>query len=190
MAEGLLRKLLTDAGIGAAIGSAGLLPGGMPATAEAVATMADRGIDLTGHVSRTLDADLARWTTLVLGMTRHHVREACTRYGAPMGRTFTLKELVRRGEQAGPRAGGETLAAWLDRVGHGRRPVALMGDDPADDVADPVGRPRPVYEDTADELADLLGRLVGLLVGSPAAPVAYPDPTCASPSVQTTLGSP
>lgn len=190
MAEGLLRKLLTDAGIDATIGSAGLMPGGMPATPDAVATMADRGIDIGAHRSRTLDADLARTTTLVVGMTRMHVREACTRYGAPMARTFTLKELVRRGEQAGARAGGESFTGWLDRVAFGRQPAALMGDDPSDDVADPVGRPRAVYEDTADELDDLLARLVGLLVGGPVAPVAYADPTCASPSVQTTPGSP
>jgi protein-tyrosine-phosphatase len=190
MAEGLLRRLLGDAGIDAAIGSAGLMPGGMPATPDAVATMAGRGIDIGAHRSRTLDAEAVRSTTLVVGMSRMHVREACTRYGAAMGRTFTLKELVRRGEQAGARVGGESLAGWLDRVGFGRQAAALMGDDPADDVADPVGQPRAVYEDTADELADLLGRLVGLLVGGPAAPVAYADPTCASPSVQTTPGSP
>lgn len=190
MAEGLLRRLFTDAGIGATVGSAGLMPGGAPATADAVATLAARGVDLRGHRSRTLDAELAQTAPLVVGMTRGHVREACATYGAPLARTFTLKELVRRGEQSGPRADGEMLTAWLARIGAGRRPSDLVRDDPADDVADPVGLPRAVYEKTADELEDLLGRLFDLVVGGPAASVAYADPTCASPSVQTTPGSP
>ena len=50
MAEGLLRRLFVRAGVGAQVGSAGLLPGGAPATANAVATMAARGIDISGHV--------------------------------------------------------------------------------------------------------------------------------------------
>jgi protein-tyrosine-phosphatase len=57
------------------------------------------------------------------------------------------------------------VAAWLGRVGAGRRTSDLVGDDPADDIADPVGRPRAEYEDTADQLEDLLERFVGLLAG-------------------------
>jgi len=165
MAEGLLRRLLARAGVGAQVGSAGLLPGGAPATADAVATMAARGVDISEHVSRTLDHEMIGTTELVLGMTRQHVREACVLYDAPRERTFTLKEFVRRGEQAGGREAGEPMAAWLGRVGAGRRPRDLVADDPADDIADPVGRPRAEYEDTADELDDLLERFVGLLTG-------------------------
>jgi protein-tyrosine phosphatase len=165
MAEGLLRRLLARAGVGTQVGSAGLLPGGAPATKDAIATMADRGIDLSDHVSRTLDREMVGTTVLVLGMTRLHVREACVVYGAPLGRTFTLKDFVRRGEQAGGREADESVAAWLGRVGAGRRTSDLVADDPADDVADPVGRPRAEYEDTADELEDLLERFVGLLAG-------------------------
>jgi protein-tyrosine phosphatase len=191
MAEGLLRRLFRNAGLGVAVRSAGLMRGGMPATPDAVATMAERGVDISAHRSRQLDADLARTTPLIVGMARHHVREACATYGAPVGRTFTLKELVRRGEQARGRVEGEDLPAWLARIGVGRRPSDLIGDDPADDVEDPIGRPRADYEATADELEDLLDRLFALLAGGGTAggPVAYADPTCASPSVQTTPGS-
>lgn len=168
MAEGILRSLLADAGIRATVGSAGLLPGGSPATEHAVAVMADRGIDIAGHRSRTIDPHLVRSTPVVIGMARHHVREACVTYGAPIERTFTLKELVRRGEEVGPRPPSEPASRWLARVGAGRRTTDLVGDDPADDVADPVGHPRADYERTADELTDLLGRLVRLLVGVPA----------------------
>jgi protein-tyrosine phosphatase len=177
MAEGLLRRLLAQSGVGASVGSAGLLPGGVPATPDAVATMAQRRVDIRHHVSRTLEGEMARSTPLVIGMTRHHVREACASYGAPMERTFTLKELVRRGEEVGARREGEPVYSWLDRVGAGRRPSDLMGDDPADDIADPVGRPRSVYEDTADEIEGLLRRLVDLLVGGPPRSAAYAEPS-------------
>jgi protein-tyrosine phosphatase len=177
MAEGLLRRLLAQSGVGASVGSAGLLPGGVPATPDAVATMAQLRVDIGHHVSRTLDDEMARSTPLVIGMTRHHVREACASYGAPMARTFTLKELVRRGEEVGGRREGESVSSWLDRVGAGRRSSDLMGDDPADDIADPVGRPRSVYEDTADEIEGLLRRLVDLLVGGPPRSAAYSEPS-------------
>lgn len=176
MAEGLLRRLLAESGATAEVGSAGLLPGGAPATADAVATVAGRGVDISGHVSRTLTGELATTTPLVIGMTRSHVREACVTFGGPAERTFTLKELVRRGEMAGARRDGESASAWLARVGLGRRLLDLVGDDPTDDIADPVGRPRAVYEATADELEDLLTRLVRLLIGGPAPAATYPDP--------------
>jgi protein-tyrosine phosphatase len=165
MAEALLRRLFAPAGIGAQVGSAGLLPGGAPATPDAVATMAARGVDISDHVSRTLSPDMVRTTPLVLGMARLHVREACVLYGAPIERTFTLKEFVRRSEQAGGREADEAVAAWVGRVGAGRRSSDLVAEDPADDIADPVGRPRAEYEATADELEDLLERFVGLLTG-------------------------
>jgi protein-tyrosine-phosphatase len=165
MAEGLLRRLLARAGVGAQVGSAGLLPGGARATPHAIATMAARGVDISDHVSRTIDPEMVDTTPLVLGMARLHVREACVLYGAPIERTFTLKEVVRRGEQAGGREADESVAAWLRRVGAGRRTSDLVADDPVDDIADPVGRPRAEYEDTADQLEDLLERFVGLLAG-------------------------
>jgi protein-tyrosine-phosphatase len=174
MAEGLLRSYLARAGIPASVGSAGLLPGGSPATDDACAVMSLRGIDIRRHRSRTLNPAIARGTPLIIGMTRQHVREACVTYGAPISRTFTLKELVRRGEQTGPRRAGETVSAWLARVGVGRQPSDLLGNDASDDVADPVGKPREFYERTVLELEDLLARLVHLLLGRP---VQRPGPT-------------
>lgn len=175
MAEGLLRLLLDRSGIGATVGSAGLLPGGAPARPEAVLAMARRGVDISGHLSSTVDADLVRATPLVLGMARHHVRELCIGCAAPLDRTYTLKELVRRGELGGGRRPGEPVATWLGRLGAGRRPADLLGDDPGDDVPDPVGRPRAAYEAVADELDDQLRRLVPLVAGTPPAPT-YADP--------------
>jgi len=175
MAEGLLRRFLARAGVGATVGSAGLLPGGSPATPNAVATMAARGVDLRNHVSRTVDADTVCNTPLIIAMAREHVREVCANYGAPIERTFTLKEIVRRGEQVGGRLQGEPVHRWLARLNAQRRPADLMGDDTIDDIADPVGRPRAVYEATADQLADQLQRFVELLAGGPPRSAAYAE---------------
>jgi protein-tyrosine-phosphatase len=168
MAEGMLRKLLTDSGARADIGSAGLLRGGAPATRHAIAVMADRGIDISRHVSRTIDPEAVRSTPLIIGMAREHVREAVVGYGADIEHTFTLKELVRRGERTGPRKPDETVVEWLARVTDGRRSADLMGEDHDDDIPDPVGRSRAHYEATARELDVLFRRLVALMIGGPA----------------------
>jgi protein-tyrosine phosphatase len=163
MAEGMLRTLLSDGGVRLDIASAGLLRGGAPATRDAIAVMADRGIDISRHVSRTIDSEAVRSTPLIIGMTREHVREAVVDHGADIERTFTLKELVRRGEETGPRLPDETVFDWLARVIAGRRAADLAGDGHDEDIPDPVGRPRADYEATARELDVLLRRLVALI---------------------------
>ena len=164
MAEALLRHRLSEAGVDATVTSAGLHPGGRPATAHGIQAMAARGLDTSGHVSRQLAAPLLAPADLILGMAREHVREVAVVDPAALGRAFTLKELVRLGEQAGPRAPGEALGDWLARAGRGRERQRLMGvgHDPDYDVEDPVGRGREDYEATADELDALLARLVDL----------------------------
>ncbi len=160
MAEGFLRARLGEVGIPATVGSAGLLPGGHPPPPEGLEVMAARGIDTSGHLSRTLDPAMIEAADLVLGMGREHVR-AVALAGDAWPRTFTLKELVRRGEQAGPRA--QPLDEWLAKVAADRVPADLLGASPDDDVADPIGRSRSAWEQVAAELESLVDRLVGLI---------------------------
>lgn len=157
MAAALLARRLPDA----SVTSAGSLEAGHPASPGSVRAMAARGLDLADHRSRRLSADLVAEADLVVGMARSHVREAVVARPDAFGRTFTLRELVRRGEAVGPVDG--PLDSWLERVGAGRRPADLLGDDPDDDVADPIGRPDAEYERTAVQLADLVERLARLL---------------------------
>ena len=129
--------------------------------------MADRGIDTSSHRSRRLRPELVAKADLIVGMVRSHVREAVAARPDAWPRTFTLKEIVRLGEERGPRAPGQPLGDWLAVVHSGRRLSDLLGDSDADDVADPIGRSRRVYERTAAELEALTGRLAGLLAGAP-----------------------
>jgi protein-tyrosine phosphatase len=167
MTEALLSARLAALGAPVAVRSAGISPAGpaeaaMPPPPPAIAALAARGLDLSGHRSRAVGpADLAG-ADLILGMTREHVRQAVVLSPAAWPRTFTLKELVRRGRPLGPRLPGEPLPGWLDQAGAGRDHRDLLGGSSEDDVADPYGGPAPEYEFVAglldqltDELADL-----------------------------------
>jgi protein-tyrosine phosphatase len=178
MAEALLRSALGRRRVEASVSSAGLFRGGVPASPGSVRAMAQRGLDLDGHRSRTVTGDLLEGADLVLGMARLHIREAVVAVPEVWPRAFTLKELVRRGEGAGPRDPEQPLASWLEQVHEGRRRADLLGDDPEDDVADPVGGPDRLYLATAEELEELVERLVI---------VAFPAVTAVDPAVRSEL---
>ena len=120
MAEAFLADRLASAGIGASVTSAGMLGPGVAAPSEAVGALATYGLDISGHRSRHLEAADVESADLVVGMARSHVRDAVVLVPTAWPRTFTLKELVRRADEAGPRPAGEGLAKWLARVGEGR----------------------------------------------------------------------
>ncbi len=170
MAEALLRHRLSDLGVDARVASAGLLRSGQPASEHGVDLLRGRGLDMTTHRSQSMTRDLLRGHDLIIAMAREHVREAVVLDPSLWPRTFTLKELVRRGEAIGPRRSGEPVADWLARVAQGRRIAELTGSSPADDVADPYGGPRTAYERMATELDDLLDRLVSLMFVAAMAP--------------------
>lgn len=170
MAEALLRHRLSGIGVDARVASAGLLRPNQPASAHGVDILRERGLDMTGHRSQAMTRELLRSSDLILAMAREHVREAVVLDPSLWPRTFTLKELVRRGEAIGPRGNAEAVGDWLARAGQGRRVADLTGSAPADDVADPYGGPRSAYERMAAELDDLLDRLVTLLFAGAMAP--------------------
>ncbi len=163
MAEGLLRACLEARGVDATVSSTGVSFRDRPASANAVDAMRRRGIDIDPHRSRMLDVDQLTRADLVLCMERTHVREAVILHPPSFPRVFTLKELVRRGEQIGSRGPDEHTEQWLTRAGLGRRPLDHLGASAADDVADPIGLGPDQYEETAAELADLVARLVDLM---------------------------
>ncbi len=163
MAAALLSRRLDEAGVKAVVSSAGLLFDGKPATDHGLAVMADRGIDTSAHRSRKLRPELLAGADMVIGMAREHIREAVVLAPDIWGRAFTLKEIVRLGEERGARTSGEPLEQWLTLLHQGRRRPDLLGESEDDDVADPIGGPRRSYSRTADELDDLTTRLARLL---------------------------
>lgn len=169
MAEAILRQELSRVGMAAGVSSAGLGEDGQPAAFGAVRALQRRGLDLQAHVSRHATPDMVRSASLVVSMERRHVRELVVMTPEVWPRTFTLKELVRRGVLAGPRQPSESAEQWIERVHSGRKHEELIGDSPHDDVDDPMGGAAADYERTAEELDGLLSQLVNLLSGGPAA---------------------
>jgi protein-tyrosine phosphatase len=160
MAAGLLRHRLAAAGSSATVRSAGLLGDGVPATGHAVAVLARRGVDISDHRSRRLTREAIVDADLVIGMARHHVREAILLDPSALSRTFTLRDLVRRASAAPPRRRDEPMATWLRRLDPARRHADLVGEAGADDIADPIGQPRDAYEACATEIEILVDALV------------------------------
>ena len=169
----MLRRRLAESGIQARVRSVGLLRAGNPASEIGVELLAARGIDISSHRSRTVTREILLGADLVVAMAREHVREAAVAAPEVWDRTFTLKELVRRGEQVGARRPGQSFDSWLERLSSHRAAPDLMGTSVEDDIHDPLGKPRAAYEQLVAELDDLLDRFLALGWGqAEAAPVA------------------
>ncbi len=162
MAEALLRRRLLEVGEAPRVHSAGLRADGLEPPRGTVAVLEARGLDIREHRSRRMTEAMLEEADLVVGMEREHVKEAVVLHPAAWPKTFTLKELVRRAEQAGARAPGQPFDEWLEKVHAGRTRMELLGHSTADDVADPIGLPNEKFERTATEIAALVDRLVDL----------------------------
>lgn len=176
MAQVLLVQHLARRGLTAGVESAGFRAAGRPAAPHACTVMEDRGLTLSGHVSRTATASMLRGADLVLTMERRHVPSAVSLEHACWPVCFSLGELLVRASAAGPRADGQSLPEWLAAVHAERRPSDLVRDTGTGDVADPIGRPLRSFRETARRLDVALGRLVDL-----AAPRAVAEPPRAQP---------
>jgi protein-tyrosine phosphatase len=162
MAAAMLARRLATLGVTVPVRSAGMTGGGDLPHPEAVSVMARYGIEIRPHRSRIVCAADLTPASLVLAMTRDHLRHAAITEPGVWPRAFTLKELIRRAERIGPRPPGEPFSGWLSRAHEGRARTSLLGDSPDDDVADPAGGPLRGYADTADLLDRLVTRLAEL----------------------------
>ena len=133
--------------------------------------MAGYGLDVAGHLSRQVTAHDLAHASLILAMTREHLRQAVVIAPDAWPRAFTIRELVRRGAQAVVGPPGESLDEWLARVHDGRSRMALLGDSPQDDIEGPIGGPLAAYEATAGELAGLTATLASMPGPRPAEPI-------------------
>jgi len=165
VAERFLAVRLRAAGwAGASSVSAGTRGGELPVHNDTLVAASAVGIDLSDHRSRALSPEIIRdeGADLVVAMAREHMRHVVALDPTAWPRTFTLKELVRRGIDAGP-LGAQPLDAWLHQLGDGRRAADSVRPDAADDIHDPYGGPARGHAAMVaeiDELTDLLARLL------------------------------
>ena len=97
MAEGLLRARLArdEARRDWRVGSAGVWTvDGRPASVNGVREMAQRGIDLSGHLSRSVTRELMDEADLVLAMTRGHAEALTAAFPEHGSKVYLLSEMV------------------------------------------------------------------------------------------------
>lgn len=165
IAEGLLRAGAKVVGLDAQLASAGTLEGGQPPDPNAVAVLADRGIDIAGHRSHQVTAADLHAADLVLAMAREHVVAVAAVVPEAFTKTFTLKDFVAAAAEAGPKPTRSTLASWLDVLNEGRTHTEMLRADDRSDIADPIGKGRRAFERTANELDELVWAALDLLAG-------------------------
>jgi protein-tyrosine phosphatase len=162
----LLRSKLAARGLDPSVTSVGTRAhDGARATDGTIQAARRLGLDLAVHRSTALSAPAIADADLVIALERAHLRDVVAIAPSAWARTYTLKELVRRGRLVGPRPSREPLATWLARVGAGRQPRDLLGASPADDVDDPTGSYTTDHPSLADETDRLTDDLVFLLYG-------------------------
>jgi protein-tyrosine phosphatase len=166
IAAAFLGRELEELGVDADVVSAGRLPGGRPTTPENLEVMRHYGVDLTAHRSQRATPELVRDADLILGMAREHVRDAIGLAPDAIGRTFTLKELARRGRAIGARPDHQPLRDWLASAAAARPLPELLGSSEDDDVEDPMGGPVEEYEACASTIREYAAELAALAWGS------------------------
>lgn len=129
MAEGLLRAALSVRAIEfAAVGSAGTsTPPGLPASVNSVIACQEKGIDISGHQSRPLSAELVNEADLILTMESHHRQAIVTAWPQTMQRAFVLSAFAAPDLKEAPRG-----------------------------VADPIGQELSAYRRTRDQIESYL----------------------------------
>jgi protein-tyrosine phosphatase len=168
MAAALLQQRLTERGSRARVTSAGTRPWNAGATADAIAVMRGRGLDISEHRNLQLDSAVVARADLVLGMAREHVALVVDRSPDAADRAFVIGELARLGHRVGARVDGEPVRAWLARVTAARPADRPLG-RAADEVADPAGEPIALYRETARVLDGWLTIIADLVVGKASA---------------------
>lgn len=159
MAEGVLRNLAHQRGCDLEVTSSGTWADwGRPATPEAIEVLRERGVDLSGHMSRGLDPKELKQADLVVGMTSVHRREILQVVPEVEGKLVLLKELVELALEGDLPTSSELR---LSRLLGATRPKWRR----ALDLDDPIGKPIGAYERTLAQIEMAAEVIVSALCG-------------------------
>lgn len=159
----LLNEYFIQAGVEAMVSTAGMTDRDLPVTDSARRLLAGRGIDVADHRSRVIDDSLVAAADLVVTAEVQNVVFVGGQWEGTFERTFTLPELVQRGEAVGAR-GGAPLAEWLRRAADGRPTgFAYMSDPTLLGVPDPSTQPESSWRATFDSI-DVMCRRLALVL--------------------------
>ena len=163
MAAALLAARCHDSGSSARVWSAGTHAMSSEVASDAVAVLADRGIDISGHTPRLLDRDDVSRADLILTMECAHVAHVVAIDAAAFRKTFAVRELAARADRSEPKRADETLDDYLSRQHRGRRAADVLRSADEWDVADPMGQGRRAFETCATELEGLMVPIAEML---------------------------
>lgn len=157
MAAAIATRILHDSGIDAFVWSRGSRPGGFPAISKAAAVMADRGLDLSQHVSSQLsEADVAE-ADLILTVEPVLLGDIGTFDSQALNRAFTIPELARVTRSLDPRDPSETIQQWVALCNGSRR----ERDRQAGEIPDPTGKwSKRAFAATASQLESYLREIL------------------------------
>ena len=157
--------VVRSAGTRAAVGS--------PVSASMASLLDGAGIATQGFAARQLSAEHVESAPLILTASREHRSVVVELDPGALGRTFTLRELVRLlghlpearlaeiRSAPTPRSRVRELAAAAKEA---RAKAALVATDPtADDIVDPIGRPSNVYAEVYRQLNAAVSSLARVL---------------------------
>lgn len=157
-------------GIDLEVASAGFLEAGVGVADRVARVAADRGLDLTEHVSRHVDdVDLGE-VDLVLTMEGRHVVDLGTMHPSLRNRLLTLRQAVAALEDhpvEQPPLDGPGLRRWATAVVEASGPGLAGVLDPRLDLPDPMGRTMRAHRRMADEVVDAVSRLLDAWFGPP-----------------------
>lgn len=151
MAEVLAVQHLGRRGVDALVVSCGTMDEGIEATRGSRKAMAKRGLDLSTHRSKRIDAETLRYADLILTMERRHLGAVAELSMDALQRAFTLKELADLAAMVGPRPRSTTAPGWISRANAMRIPGTTLVLNTDDDIADPMGGSMRDYRRTAEE---------------------------------------
>jgi protein-tyrosine phosphatase len=133
-----LARALATRGHDVIVSSAGTHGGLLEVPGDTLRAAAEVGLELADHRSRALTRQTLAddGADLIVTMTREQLRAVVGLDPGAWRRTFTLKELARRGLDA---VGEPDFAKWAAATAAGRKPSDMMAPSEADDLADPYG---------------------------------------------------
>ena len=126
--------------------------------------MDEVGLDLSGHRSRRINADLVESAALIVTMSRQHAIDLAVEFPPAWSRCFTVSELEQRTSAAGGPAPGEDFSSWVARLNGGRQRSDLLRLPSSGDIPDPIGRSLREFRQTRDRLAQFAGWLSPFVV--------------------------
>ena len=139
LAAAMLHRRVAQRGLNHRVKSAGLLRGGERSPERIIEVARLHGFDLTEHRSEQVTTRLLDGADLVLGMTRHHVRDVAVMEPSVWPHAFTITEFVRRSARAGQKPFDVDVASWCQTIHHGRTTSDVLAASASDDIDDPMG---------------------------------------------------